>query len=114
MLEGTEVLQVSPDLIGKWEVVVTLRPRDGGPPRQRTLAAQVVTANDAAGLAEAFIMAERRSVTKLKGREAPWRAKPASDKQLAILTCNKVPHKKPISMGEASDLIDLVMTRRAR
>jgi ATP-dependent helicase IRC3 len=115
--DGSETLQVSKDLLGHWEVVSTLTPhRDSSgrqaPKRQRTLAAQVDSADAAAGLAEAFVLQERRSVAKLKNTDAPWRQRPASEKQIALLRKLRVPFKTPITMGGASDLIDLANARR--
>lgn len=121
--EGTEVLAVQKDLLGKFEVVCTFRPKPTGNvypmPRQRTMAAGVVSAEAALHLAEAYVQQERGTALKLKNREAPWREKPASEKQLALLRKFRVPHN-PAQLsqqggsGRASDLIDLVMARRGR
>jgi ATP-dependent helicase IRC3 len=118
--DGTETIQVDRDLLGKWQIVATMRPHSapGAPPlpqRQRTIAMGVEHMDAAAGLAEAFILQERRSVAKLKATDAPWRTRPASPNQLALLERKKIPHnKKTITMGQASDLIDLMIARRAR
>lgn len=112
--DGTEVLQVSKDLLGKWDLSLTLRPANGAPTRQRTIATAVVDADAAAGLAEAFVLQERRSIMKLKDKDAPWRSRPASPKQEQLLTRLRVPFKRPISMGQASDMIDLAQARRGR
>lgn len=110
--DDTEILQVSPDLLGKWEVSCTLRSRDKGPVRQRTIAHGIVEQSAAAALAEAFIQQQRSNVVKLKERSAPWREKPASEKQLALLAKFKIPHNpKAISCGAASDLLDLKFSR---
>ena len=112
--DGIETLTVSKDVLGHWDLSCTLRSRTGGA-RQRTIAQQVDSANAAAGLAEAFVLAERRSVTKLKERDAPWRKKPASDSQMALLRRFGVPHDpQRLTMGEASNLIDLAQARRGR
>lgn len=113
--DGTETLTIAPDLLGHFEVVCTLR-SNGGPAgiRQRTLAAQVTTADAAAGLAEAFVLQERRSVMKLKDRDAPWRGRPASSGQIGLLKRLRVPFKNGITMGEASSLIDLAKARGGR
>jgi hypothetical protein len=63
--DGQETLAVVRDLLGKWDVSLTLRAQDGAK-RQRTLAAHVETDIAAAGLAEAFVLQERRSVMKLR------------------------------------------------
>ena len=111
--DGTETLQVSRDLLGHWEVVITLAPSNHGAKRQRTLATQVDSDGAAAGIAEAFVLAERRTVMKLKDKDAPWRSRPASIKQLALLKRLRVPTiPRACTMGQASDLIDLAQARR--
>jgi hypothetical protein len=116
--DGTEVLEVSRDLLSKWQIVCTLRPsaNEKGlrpPARQRTLATGVSTEDSAAGLAEAFILQERGSVAKMKTPDAPWRLGRASVKQLELLARWRVPHNpKSITKGEASDLLDLAASRR--
>jgi hypothetical protein len=122
--DGKETLQVSKDVLGHFDVSLTLRLPSIGvdshgracypPPRQRTLAAGVKTAEEAASMAEAWVLAERRAVTKLKDRDAPWRAKPASDKQKQLLQRLRVPFRPTLTMGEASNLIDLAHARRGR
>jgi len=115
--DGAETLQIAKDLIGTWEISLTLRPSGGGGiagVRQRTLAANIETADAAAVLAEAFISQERRQVVALKDKEAPWKARPASEKQLALLRRLGVAHTPKMTMGQASNLIDLARARRAR
>lgn len=118
--DGTEMIQVDRDLLGKWQIVATMRPHSGPgePPRaqrQRTIAMGIEHMDAAAGLAEAFILQERRSVAKLKSTDAPWRTRPASPKQIALLERKRIPfNKKTITMGQASDLIDLMVARRNR
>lgn len=111
--DGTEIIEVAKDLIDKWAISLTLKPANGAAKRQRTLAADVVSADAAAGLAEAFILQERRSVMKLKDKDAAWRKRPASPKQLALLKRLRVPRiPDRCTMGAASDLIDLAQARR--
>lgn len=117
--DGTESLTVEKDILGHFDVVATFRPHNGptgaqfAAVRQRTLAAQVTTAQAALQLAEAYVSQERRTVMKLKDREAPWRQRPASEKQLALLRRFRVPHNPAaLTMGGASDLIDLAQARR--
>lgn len=113
--DGHETLEVSRDLIDKWNLSLTLRPKGDGGVRQRTIAAQIITADEAAGLAEAFILQERRSVMSLRGKDAPWRSRPASKKQLDMLKKMRVPPQsipRACTMGQASDLIDLARARR--
>lgn len=110
--DATEVIQVAPDILGKWEVSCTMRPRDGSPVRQRTIAHGVIDQQSAASLAEIFIAQERRNVMKLKDKSAPWRTVGASDKQLATLKKMRVPHDPAtISKGQASDLLDMAFSR---
>lgn len=118
--DGNETIQVAPDLLGKWCVVATLRPRpmDGKPAgatRQRTLAADILTEADAAGVAEAFVLQERGSVAKMKSTDAPWRLAPASEKQIQLLTKWRIPfNPKTVTKGQASDLLDLASARKGR
>jgi hypothetical protein len=110
--DGKETIQVSRDLLGKWEIVCTIQPPDHGPKRQRTLAHGIIDQAAAANMAESFIEQERRNVVKLKDKSAPWREVLASDKQLATLKKFKVPHNpKTITKGAASDLLDLAFAR---
>jgi superfamily II DNA or RNA helicase len=118
--DGTETLTVSKDILGHFDIAASLRPhgRPGeapGPIRQRTLASQLPSAVEALRAAEAWIQEERRQVTRLKDREAPWRQRTASEKQLALLRRLGVPHDpRKITMGAASDLIDVAQQRRGR
>ncbi|HMJ04539.1 MAG TPA: hypothetical protein VK506_16475, partial [Conexibacter sp.] len=123
--EGHETLTVERDLVGHWGVSLTFRPTGapyvkGQPPpprpasRQRTLAAGIVTSDAAAGLAEAFVLQERRQAANLKDKAAPWRQGGASEKQLGMLRRLKIPFKPGITKGQASDLIDVAQARRGR
>lgn len=113
--DGTETLTVVKDMLGHFDVSLTIRPH-GGPvgTRQRTLATQIDSADHAASLAEQFVLQERRSVMKLKSSEAPWRKRPASEKQVGLLRRYGAPVAKGLLMGEASDMIDAYQARRAR
>lgn len=115
--DGTETLTVAPDLLGHYSLSLTLRPHGGGPPRQRTIGEGLPSSDAAAKIAEAFVLQERRSTMKLMDREAPWRTRPASSKQLALLRTLRVPvanGKHPMTAGEASDLITLAKQRGTR
>jgi ATP-dependent helicase IRC3 len=112
--DGTEILAVSRDMLGKFDVSVTYRDGDRRTSNQRTIAAGVDSATAAAGLAEAYVQQQRPTVLKLKAPDAPWRAKPASEKQVALLQKLRVPIKWPMNAGQASDQIDLAMSRRGR
>lgn len=121
--DGTEILKVEKDMLGHFDVSVTLRSRtlsvspyraNGASEqvRQRTLAAQVVGAQAALQLAEAFVSSERSSALRLKDKDAGWKKRPASEKQLALLRRRRIPFRPNLTMGEASSLIDLANARR--
>lgn len=112
--DGIEVLRVTRDILGHYDLSATIRPADGSPTRQRTLATRIVSAEAAAKLGEAFVMQERQAVMRLKGRDAHWRGKPMSDKQRQRLVQWGIPFHKRMTMGEASDLIDLRQARRGK
>lgn len=110
--DGKETLQVSRDLLGKWEIVCTIRPDDHGPLRQRTIAHGIEHQLAAASLAEAFVGQERRTILKLKDRSAQWRDGQASEKQMATLRKFHVPFDlKTLTKGRASDLLDIAFSR---
>lgn len=113
-LDGFELLKVARDLLDRFSVSLTFRPKDGGNVRQRTIAMEVDNASAAASLAEAFVLQERRDVMKLKRADAPWRARPASPNQLSLLKRLRVPVRPGLTAGEASDQIDLAQARRRR
>jgi hypothetical protein len=123
--DGTETLTVCKDLLGHYDLSLTLRPRPVpdaknpsliiyGTVRQRTLATGVKSADAAAGLAEAFVLQERRSIMKLKDKDAPWRHAPATENQLNALRRMRVPFRPSITTGEASSLMDLAIARKGR
>lgn len=112
--DGTEVVTVGKDMLGHWEISLTLRSHTTYAVRQRTLAVELPTSDAAAVIAEAFVAQERRTVMRLKDPSAAWRRKPASERQLALLDRRHVPHPKTLTMGEASELIDLSDARRGR
>ncbi len=45
-------------------------------------------------------------------KDAPWRGKPASEKQIALLAKFKIPVKPDITKGEASDLLDAKFSKK--
>lgn len=117
--DGTEVLSVERDLLGHYDITLTLRPngQPGQPaptPRQRTICAQVSTLENALALAESFVQSERRSASRLTDKSAPWRFRPASQGQIGFLRKLKVTFQPGISSGEASDLINLAKARQGR
>lgn len=115
---GSEILSVEPNLLGKYDLVATFR-LSGAPGtpalvRQRTVATGIETAPAALRVAEVFVAGERSSVVRLKDREAPWRTRPISPKQISLLRRLRVPFNEGITMGAASDLIDLAQSRKGR
>jgi hypothetical protein len=125
--DGTETLQVSRDLLQQWDVSTTLRPKpiqakgprgdsfyQMGAVRQATRGMGFPSDALALAAAEAFMRVERTSVMKLKSRLAPWKKRPASNGQLGYLRRINAQFKPSITMGEASDLIDLYNARKAR
>lgn len=109
-MDGMETMQVSKDLIGRWEISLTLRAQTT---RQRTLATGIDTAEAAALIAERFILQERAPVARMKGRDAAWKKRPATPKQRALLERWRVPHDpRTLTAGHASQLIDLAHARR--
>lgn len=119
--DGTETLTVSKDLLGRFSVEVARKasvaliappgPIPGGPV---VLAQGVVTASAALQLAEAFLQQERRTVMRLKDQSAPWRSRPASEKQLALLRRLRIPVNGKMTAGQASDAIDVSRARGTR
>lgn len=113
--DGFESLTVQKDLLEHWEVVVSYRISGQKHSSTRTIAAQVVTADAAAGLAEGFVQQERASVARMRAVDAGWMKRPATPKQLDRLRQWRIPHDpRRLSAGQASDLIDLWFARRAR
>lgn len=65
----------------------------------------------AQGVAEDYV--RLNASRTLVAKDAPWRRKPATEKQLDMLVKWKIPHDpRSISSGEASALIDLEIARR--
>ena len=111
--DGTEILKVEKDMLGRFDLSCTLRPLNRlSRARQQTLATQITGAHEALQLAEAFVSTQRSSVTKLKAQDAGWKRRPASEKQIALLRRRRIPFKPDITMGAASSLIDLANARR--
>lgn len=108
--DGTEVVTVAPDLLGKYAVSCTFRPAVG-PVRQRTLIADQPAAIVAADFAERWILAERPDVRRLTDKGAKWRRDPASSRQLSALRFRRIPHAANISKGDAADLLNLARAR---
>jgi ATP-dependent helicase IRC3 len=116
--DGTETMTVSKNMLGRWDLTITLRPKHvqgeaPKPGRQRTLAKDLESAVLCADLGEQFVLQERRSVMRLAGKDEPWRSAPASGKQLAALSKMRVPFKSGITKGEASNLLDIAIARRS-
>jgi len=112
--DGVEIVSVAPDVLGHYDVSITLRPSHGAPPRQRTLATQIDGEKKALMIAEQFVKDDRPSVVGLKGKNAGWRLRPATPGQMGLLRKLRAPMKPNLTAGEASDLIDMANARRAR
>lgn len=132
--DGSETIVVAPNVLGKFEVSLTLRPAlPSGPPyqnsrrfpgvqgkaspapiRQRTLGTAYDTAQSALKAAEAFMRHDRSEVVRLKDRNAPWRSRPATDRQVGLLRKLGAPVARDITWGQASDMIDMANVRRGR
>lgn len=104
--DGHETIDVVPDILGKFAVSCTFRPAVG-PTRQRTLAHDLATAEIAASLAEAYVLAERRDVRRLVSKDAKWRNDPASERQKSALRWRRIPHPDNITKGTAADLLNM-------
>lgn len=113
--DGTETLLVSPDVLGHWDLAATFRPREGNV-RQKTLGAQIPTANAALLIGEAFILEHRRTAKRIVDAAADWRSRPASDKQIRLLRRFYQPSQIPdnLTMGRAGRMIDIAKARRGR
>lgn len=112
--ETTEMLLVEKDLLGKFTVVLSKRSKDKekGGSLARTLAKGLLSAQAALQTAETFLTTDRRAVMRLKDREAAWRSRPASSRQMAILQKMKAPVHPGMTAGSASDLIDIGFARK--
>lgn len=108
--DGNEVVAVVPDLLGKYAVSCTFRPA-AGPSRQRTLGHGYATADLAAGFAEAYVLAERREVTRMVSKDAKWRNDPASERQKQALRWKRIPFTETIRKGAAADLLNIARAR---
>jgi ATP-dependent helicase IRC3 len=116
--DGYETIEVGPDLLGKFEIALTMREKQPGgmgyDVRQRTLANGLQDAATALRAAEAWVGSDRRTIARLRSREAPWRSRPASPGQLGVLRKLRVPFSPSINSGQASDMIDMARQRTRR
>lgn len=113
---GYEELKMSASLLGKWSVVATLETRtDGALHRQdRVLAQGVDTSWQAADIAEAFVMQERRSATRVLAVDAGWKQVPITQRQIEKLAQFGVVPPPRCTAGHASALIDMAIAKRGR
>jgi superfamily II DNA or RNA helicase len=112
--DGLEILRVTKDLLGHYDVSATIRPRDGGAVRQRTLATRVHTAEAGAKIAETFVDQERHQALRLMRKDAYWKTKPMTENQRRALVAKNIPTHRRMTAGEASELLDLHAARRGR
>lgn len=117
-MDGWERVRLSMDTLGRWEITLMFKERvpkaERRAPtrRQQTIANGILTSDDAAGVAEAFILQHRRTAQKHTRKDAPWRSRDASPQQLALLARMRIVHGAKITAGEASDLINQKTLRR--
>lgn len=126
----TETVEATKQLIG-WTVTVerhaTREERDrlrvAGKPvpeyPKRVIAENMQTPQAALRAAESFVAQERRSALTIVDGKAAWRSRPATEKQIKRLESLSGARKKgigvpPLTSGEASDLIDLLIARKQR
>lgn len=113
--DGSEVLLVAPNLLGKFDITATLRPANGLVPiRQRTILHDSPSAAQALMVAELFVKNDRPTVVRLRSRNQAWRHKPVTPGQLGLLRKLGAPIRPNLTSGQASDMIDLANARRAR
>jgi ATP-dependent helicase IRC3 len=80
--------------------------------RSRQVIAENLPLSYAQGVAEDFARAQ--GVAALMKRNAPWRRRPASEKQLSLLRKLGIEPKAELRSGEASDLITSIKASKAR
>lgn len=85
---------------GKW--AATLNPRRGG---DRTILGRDLDIGYAMGVAEEYLRENGSGASALIDKNAPWRAKPPSPKQVALLEKMGIPVEDGMTAGRASDLI---------
>lgn len=118
-MDGWERVRLSRDPAGRWEITLMFKervPRDerrAPVRRQQTIANSIITSDDAAGVAEAFILQHRRRAAKHTRKDAPWRARPASVEQLALARRMRFDVNESMTAGEVSDLINTKTLRRS-
>lgn len=117
--DGHETLCVEANLVGQFDITATIRSKWVGadktpPPRQRTIGHGVPTARAALSLAEVFMFQERHRAMTLRDNTAAWRSKPASAGQIQYLRKLGAPVRAGLTAGEASDLIEVGKSRKAR
>lgn len=117
-MEGWERVRISMDPAGRWEVQLMFKERVSRAERrapvrrQQTIANSLYSSDDAAGVAEAFILKHRRTAQNHTRKDAPWRSRPASEAQKNLLERMRIDHGADITAGEASDKINTKTLRR--
>jgi superfamily II DNA or RNA helicase len=111
---GLETLEVVKNLLGHYDLSLTFRPQEkSAVPRQRTIAAEIVSAQAALTVAEAFVRQERQAITRLKGKEAEWRSKGPSPAAIGYAKkLGVVLNGRKWTAGEISDAIDRAKAMR--
>jgi ATP-dependent helicase IRC3 len=93
-------------MLGNWLIDVITRDGD-------TNIATADTVEEAFTKAERWIEFNRPEAFSTRAKDAPWRARPATAKQLAFLTRLGAPVRPDMTRGEASLLMDQFFARRS-
>lgn len=94
---GQQRIEIRQSMLGGWTIVVTGTNENLGTVDE--LAA-------AFARAERWVESSRPDAWKMKQRDAEWRDKPASEKQLRLLQKCKAPITPGLTRGQASDMLD--------
>jgi hypothetical protein len=117
-MDGWERVRLSMDTMARWEITLMFKERvprsERRAPtrRQQTIANGLLSSDDAAGVAEAFILQHRRRAEKHTRKDAPWRSRPASADALALARRMRFEVNESMTAGEVSDLINTKTLRR--
>jgi len=117
-MSGWERVRLSMDTLSRWEITLMFKERvpkeERRTParRQQTIANGLLSSDDAAGVAEAFILTHRRKAQSHTRKDAAWRLRPVSQPQLDLLARMRIVHAAGLTAGEASDLINSKTLRR--
>lgn len=111
-----EQVVVTENLVGRWDILLRSRPADvrGGHTHEEALFLGIQTAAEAGQVAEGWVKVNRAPAARMKAADAPWMKRPATDKQRWLLRKRKIPFAPGITAGQASELLDMSSSVRAR